>query len=223
MPANPGRFQFPIVTNTDIEQIVVDLQNVIGPICEIKNKLLEYARRMRMNGYPKLTNRDLAKYGYITHRRRLEEIDERLQQMIPNLTLTPSQRNKVSRMLSVINRFRDSRHCGPVKTLDAIFQYKPTNNVGGRQSPPRSSNSRPRSQTNSRPPPRSSNSRSRSNSRPPPRPRPSAEKKQYFENGMTQNELRKAFKSLALELHPNKGGNPEQFKMMKSEYNNRRK
>jgi len=40
---------------------------------------------------------------------------------------------------------------------------------------------------------------------------------------MTQNELRKAFKSLALELHPNKGGNPEQFKMMKSEYNNRRK
>lgn len=42
--------------------------------------------------------------------------------------------------------------------------------------------------------------------------------KKYFENITTAQELKKAYKRLCLQLHPDKGGDPTEFKAMQAEY-----
>ena len=42
--------------------------------------------------------------------------------------------------------------------------------------------------------------------------------KKYFENITTAQELKKAYKRLCLQLHPDKGGDPAEFKAMQAEY-----
>ena len=42
--------------------------------------------------------------------------------------------------------------------------------------------------------------------------------KRYFENITTAQELKKAYKRLCLQLHPDKGGDPAEFKAMQAEY-----
>ena len=42
--------------------------------------------------------------------------------------------------------------------------------------------------------------------------------KKYFANITTAQELKKAYKRLCLKLHPDKGGDPAEFKAMQAEY-----
>lgn len=42
--------------------------------------------------------------------------------------------------------------------------------------------------------------------------------KKYFEHITTAQELKKAYKRLCLKLHPDKGGDPAEFKAMQAEY-----
>ena len=42
--------------------------------------------------------------------------------------------------------------------------------------------------------------------------------KKYFEHITTAQELKKAYKRLCLQLHPDKGGDPVEFKAMQAEY-----
>ena len=42
--------------------------------------------------------------------------------------------------------------------------------------------------------------------------------KKYFEHITTAQELKKAYKRLCLQLHPDKGGDPAEFKAMQAEY-----
>lgn len=42
--------------------------------------------------------------------------------------------------------------------------------------------------------------------------------KKYFANITTAQELKKAYKRLCLQLHPDKGGDPAEFKAMQAEY-----
>lgn len=42
--------------------------------------------------------------------------------------------------------------------------------------------------------------------------------KKYFENIKTAEELKKAYKKACLQLHPDKGGDPAEFKAMQAEY-----
>ena len=41
----------------------------------------------------------------------------------------------------------------------------------------------------------------------------------YFKNITTAEELKKQFRAYCVSMHPDKGGDPEEFKAMMSEYN----
>ena len=42
----------------------------------------------------------------------------------------------------------------------------------------------------------------------------------YFNNITTAEELKKQFRNYCVTMHPDKGGDPEEFKAMVAEYNN---